>query len=101
MADNVKLEDMNKEQLTNAVNLLIQQLQQSGATIRDLGAKVANKEIENSRLRTVLEVLDRHLPQEENKLMSLKTLLKKNTANLTGLRGEIEHQRIEKLGKKL
>ena len=55
MADNVKLEDMNKEQLTNAVNSLVQQLQQSDATIRDLGAKVANKEIENSRLRTVLE----------------------------------------------
>ena len=55
MAENVKLEDMNKEQLTNAVTSLIQQLQQSDATIRDLGAKVANKEIENSRLRTVLE----------------------------------------------
>ena len=55
MADNVKLEDMNKEQLTNAVASLIQQIQQSDATIRDLGAKVANKEIENSRLRTVLE----------------------------------------------
>ena len=55
MADNVKLEDMNIEQLRNAVTSLIQQLQQSDATIRDLGAKVANKEIENSRLRTVLE----------------------------------------------
>jgi hypothetical protein len=55
MADNVKLEDMNQDQLRNAVTSLIQQLQQSDATIRDLGAKVANKEIENSRLRTVLE----------------------------------------------
>ena len=55
MADNVKLEDMNEGQLRNAVTSLIQQLQQSDATIRDLGAKVANKEIENSRLRTVLE----------------------------------------------
>tara|TARA_B100000287_G_scaffold54274_1_gene47702 strand:- start:932 stop:1138 length:207 start_codon:yes stop_codon:yes gene_type:complete len=55
MADNVKLEDMNEDQLRNAVTSLIQQLQQSDATIRDLGAKVANKEIENSRLRTVLE----------------------------------------------
>ena len=66
MADNVKLEDMNKEQLTNAVNYLIQQLQQSDATIRDLGAKVANKEIENSRLRTVLEASrPAPAPQEE------------------------------------
>jgi hypothetical protein len=54
MADNVKLEDMNKDQLRNAVTSLIQQLQQSDATIRDLGAKVANKEIENSRLRSIL-----------------------------------------------
>lgn len=54
MADNVKLEDMNKDQLRNAVTSLIQQLQQADATIRDLGAKVANKEIENSRLRSVL-----------------------------------------------
>ena len=55
MADNVKLEDMNKEQLKNAVGSLLQQLQNADATIRDLGAKVANKEIENSRLRIVLE----------------------------------------------
>jgi len=54
MADNVKLEDMNQDQLRNAVTSLIQQLQQADATIRDLGAKVANKEIENSRLRSVL-----------------------------------------------
>jgi len=54
MADNVKLEDMNQNQLRNAVTSLIQQLQQADATIRDLGAKVANKEIENSRLRSVL-----------------------------------------------
>lgn len=66
MADNVKLEDMNKEQLKNAVTSLIQQLQQSDATIRDLGAKVANKEIENSRLRTVLEASrPAPAPQEE------------------------------------
>tara|TARA_Y100001972_G_C7448218_1_gene229621 strand:+ start:174 stop:389 length:216 start_codon:yes stop_codon:yes gene_type:complete len=55
MADNVKLEDMNKEQLRNAVASLLQQLQNADGTIRDLGAKVANREIENSRLRTVLE----------------------------------------------
>ena len=55
MAENVKLEDMNEAQLRNAVASLLQQLQNSDATIRDLGAKVANKEIENSRLRTVLE----------------------------------------------
>lgn len=54
MAGNVKLEDMNQDQLRNAVTSLIQQLQQADATIRDLGAKVANKEIENSRLRSVL-----------------------------------------------
>ena len=66
MADNVKLEDMNKEQLKNAVTSLIQQLQQSDATIRDLGAKVANKEIEHSRLRTVLAASrPAPAPQEE------------------------------------
>lgn len=54
MADNVKLEDMNEEQLRNAVGSLIQQLQQADATIRDLGVKVANKEIENSRFRSIL-----------------------------------------------
>lgn len=54
MADNVKLEDMNEEQLRNAVSSLLQQLQQADATIRDLGAKVANKEIENSRFRSIL-----------------------------------------------
>ena len=57
---------MNQEQLKNAVTSLIQQLQQSDATIRDLGAKVANKEIENSRLRTVLEASrPAPAPQEE------------------------------------
>tara|TARA_Y100000004_G_C8640505_1_gene296815 strand:+ start:72 stop:287 length:216 start_codon:yes stop_codon:yes gene_type:complete len=64
MADNVKLEDMNKEQLTNAVTSLIQQLQNADATIRDLGAKVANKEIENSRLRTVLEASQQSAQQQ-------------------------------------
>jgi regulator of replication initiation timing len=54
MTDNVKLEDMTKEQLRNAVGSLLQQLQQADATIRDLGAKVANKEIENSRFRSIL-----------------------------------------------
>ena len=54
MADNVKLEDMNEEQLRNAVGSLLQQIQQADATIRDLGAKVANKEIENSRFRSIL-----------------------------------------------
>jgi hypothetical protein len=55
MADNVKLEDMNEEQLRNAVSSLLQQIQQADATIRDLGAKVANKEIENSRFRSILQ----------------------------------------------
>ena len=54
MADNVKLEDMNEQQLRNAVSSLLQQIQQADATIRDLGAKVANKEIENSRFRSIL-----------------------------------------------
>jgi len=54
MADNVKLEDMNEEQLRNAVSSLLQQVQQADATIRDLGTKVANKEIENSRFRSIL-----------------------------------------------
>lgn len=55
MADTVKIEDMDINQLKTAVNSLLQQLQNADATIRDLGAKVANKEIENSRLRSVLE----------------------------------------------
>ena len=54
MAENIKLEDMNEEQLRNAVSSLLQQIQQADATIRDLGAKVANKEIENSRFRSIL-----------------------------------------------
>ena len=56
MADNVKIEDMNEDQLRNAVSSLLNQLQQADMSIRDLGAKVANKEIENSRLRSVLEM---------------------------------------------
>ena len=64
MADNVKLEDMNKNQLRNAVASLLQQLQNADATIRDLGAKVANKEIENSRLRTVLEASQQAAQQQ-------------------------------------
>ena len=64
MADNVKLEDMNKDQLRNAVASLLQQLQNADATIRDLGAKVANKEIENSRLRTVLEASQQSAQQQ-------------------------------------
>tara|TARA_R100001510_G_C7495602_1_gene101480 strand:+ start:33 stop:236 length:204 start_codon:yes stop_codon:yes gene_type:complete len=56
MADNVKIEDMNEDQLRNAVMSLLNQLQQADMSIRDLGAKVANKEIENSRLRSVLEM---------------------------------------------
>ena len=55
MADTVKIEDMDINQLKTAVNSLLQQLQNADATIRDLGAKVANREIENSRLRSVLE----------------------------------------------
>jgi hypothetical protein len=55
MAENIKLEDMNEEQLRNAVSSLLQQIQQADATIRDLGVKVANKEIENSRFRSILQ----------------------------------------------
>ena len=68
MADNVKLEDMNKDQLRNAVASLLQQLQNADATIRDLGAKVANKEIENSRLRTVLEASQQSAQQQNQPL---------------------------------
>lgn len=55
MAENIKLEDMNIEQLRNAVNSLLQQLQNADATVRDLGVKVANREIENSRLKSILD----------------------------------------------
>lgn len=47
--------DMSKKQLRNAVMSLLNQLQNADATIKDLGVKVANREIENSRLRSVLE----------------------------------------------
>lgn len=57
MAENLKIEDMNPEQLTNAVTSLLGQLQNADATIRDLGVKVANKEIENSRLKTTLDAI--------------------------------------------
>lgn len=59
MAETVKIEDMDINQLKTAVNSLLQQLQNADATIRDLGAKVANREIENSRLRSVLEASQR------------------------------------------
>jgi regulator of replication initiation timing len=63
MAESVKIEDMDINQLKTAVNSLLQQLQNADATIRDLGAKVANKEIENSRLRSVLEASQQAMQQ--------------------------------------
>jgi|GEM_PF-4115237 len=63
MAESVKIEDMDINQLKTAVNSLLQQLQNADATIRDLGAKVANKEIENSRLRSVLEASQRAIQE--------------------------------------
>tara|TARA_R100000278_G_C5391470_1_gene136284 strand:+ start:58 stop:267 length:210 start_codon:yes stop_codon:yes gene_type:complete len=57
MAENLKIEDMSPEQLTNAVTSLLGQLQNADATIRDLGVKVANREIENSRLKTTLDAI--------------------------------------------
>jgi len=63
MAESVKIEDMDVNQLKTAVNSLLQQLQNADATIRDLGAKVANKEIENSRLRSVLEASQQAMQQ--------------------------------------
>ena len=74
MAESVKIEDMDVNQLKTAVNSLLQQLQNADATIRDLGAKVANKEIENSRLRSVLEASQQAMQQpvveEEQPVMS-------------------------------
>ena len=63
MAESVKIKDMDINQLKTAVNSLLQQLQNADATIRDLGAKVANKEIENSRLRSVLEASQQAMQQ--------------------------------------
>jgi len=54
MADNVNINDLNEEQLRNAVNSLIAQVQQSEAAVKDLGVKVANTEIENSKLKAVV-----------------------------------------------
>lgn len=65
MAENVNIMDMSKKQLRNAVTSLLQQLQNADATIRDLGVKVANKEIENSRLRSVLGMQAPQQAQQE------------------------------------
>lgn len=54
MADNVNINDLNEEQLRNAVNSLIAQVQQSESAVKDLGVKVANTEIENSKLKALL-----------------------------------------------
>ena len=59
MAQEVNIMDMSKKQLRNAVMSLLNQLQNADATIKDLGVKVANREIENSRLRSVLEANNR------------------------------------------
>jgi len=57
MADNVNINDLNEEQLKNAVTSLLAQVRQSESAIKDLGIKVANKEIENSKLKSALEIL--------------------------------------------
>ena len=57
--NNVSINDLNEEQLRNAVNSLLAQIQQSEAAVKDLGVKVANKEIENSKLKAALESIQR------------------------------------------
>jgi hypothetical protein len=62
--NNVSINDLNEEQLRNAVNSLLAQIQQSEAAVKDLGVKVANKEIENSKLKAALESIQKASQQE-------------------------------------
>jgi len=62
--NNVSINDLNEEQLRNAVNSLLAQIQQSEAAVKDLGVKVANKEIENSKLKVALESIQKASQQE-------------------------------------
>lgn len=65
MADNVNINDLNEEQLKNAVASLLAQVRQSESAIKDLGVKVANKEIENSKLKSALEILQSQIQSSQ------------------------------------
>ena len=54
MADDEKVE-LSTEQLVQIANQLQSQVKQMDAMIKDLGNKVAQKEVENSQLRAVVQ----------------------------------------------
>tara|TARA_B100000073_G_C23400590_1_gene439043 strand:+ start:70 stop:294 length:225 start_codon:yes stop_codon:yes gene_type:complete len=54
MADDEKVE-LSTEQLVQIANQLQGQVKQMDAMIKDLGNKVAQKEVENSQLRAVVQ----------------------------------------------
>lgn len=54
MADDEKVE-LSTEQLVQIANQLQGQVKQLDAMIKDLGNKVAQKEVENSQLRAVVQ----------------------------------------------
>jgi len=54
MTDEEKVE-LSTEQLVNIANQLQGQVKQMDAMIKDLGNKVAQKEVENSQLRAVVQ----------------------------------------------
>jgi len=64
MAGNVNINDLNEEQLKNAVTSLLAQIQQSEAAVKDLGVKVANTEIENSKLKAALGAIQAQNSQQ-------------------------------------
>jgi uncharacterized protein YlxW (UPF0749 family) len=56
MAEQEKVE-LSTEQLVNIANQLQGQVKQLDAMIKDLGNKVAQKEVENSQLRAMVQQL--------------------------------------------
>ena len=56
MAEEEKVE-LSTEQLVNIANQLQGQVKQLDAMVKDLGNKVAQKEVENSQLRAVVQQL--------------------------------------------
>ena len=56
MAKEEKVE-LSTEQLVNIANQLQNQVKQLDAMVKDLGNKVAQKEVENSQLRAVVQQL--------------------------------------------
>ena len=64
MADDEKVE-LSTEQLVQIANQLQGQVKQMDAMIKDLGNKVAQKEVENSQLRAVVQQIAGAQQQQE------------------------------------